>query len=458
MLENLKEIIKKNFSFRPNKNQLKDIERLCFEIIQRENTTLEEIIKYLKKIPEIKKQAGRNKFFAIKNNLIKRRFPLTNEREKIDTKRVFLPKVKKPLKENWQGKKEFRPLKIFVEKEVRNSYLLNNFKRVFPDIEIEELNYYTEYLKKEKFKISILKKPLVFIIKEKWDFFKPCPCTKYHLRCGYFILNLGMGCPFDCSYCFLQQYTNFPGIVLPANLEDFFTQFDNFLKKIKRPIRLGTGEFCDSLALDYITEYSLKLIPYFKNKNAFFELKTKSNCIDNLLKLTPSCNTVVSFSLNPNTLVEKEEIATSSLKERLTAAKKLQEKGYQIGLHFDPIIYYPNWEEEYFQLIKDVYTCLKRPFCWISLGLLRGNRELKVISEARFPESKIFYGELFLGEDKKLRYPKFLRREIYQKMITWIREFDQNTPVYLCMEDKQMWQIIKDVSTQKDIENYLLKL
>ncbi|HIE35800.1 MAG TPA: hypothetical protein EYP89_00990, partial [Candidatus Omnitrophica bacterium] len=280
MLKKLKKTIETNFSFRLNKNQLKDIERLCFEIIKRENTTLKEIVEYLKKDPQIKKQAGRNKFFAIKSSLIKRRFPLASKKEKIDTKKVFLPHLKSPLKDNWRVRKEFKPLKIFVEKEVKGSLILDNFKKNFPDVEVEELNYYTEYLKREKFKISLLKKPLIFIIKERWDFFKVCPCTKYHLRCGYWILNLGMGCPFDCSYCFLQQYTNFPGIILPANLEDFFTQFDRFLKKIKRPIRLGTGEFCDSLALDYITEYSLKLIPYFKEKKVFFELKTKSNCID----------------------------------------------------------------------------------------------------------------------------------------------------------------------------------
>lgn len=458
MLKKLKKTIETNFSFRLNKNQLKDIERLCFEIIKRENTTLKEIVEYLKKDPQIKKQAGRNKFFAIKSSLIKRRFPLASKKEKIDTKKVFLPHLKSPLKDNWRVRKEFKPLKIFVEKEVKGSLILDNFKKNFPDVEVEELNYYTEYLKREKFKISLLKKPLIFIIKERWDFFKVCPCTKYHLRCGYWILNLGMGCPFDCSYCFLQQYTNFPGIILPANLEDFFTQFDRFLKKIKRPIRLGTGEFCDSLALDYITEYSLKLIPYFKEKKVFFELKTKSNCIDNLLKINPSYNTVISFSLNPSSIIKKEEIATASLKERLEAAKELQKKGYPIGLHFDPIIHFLNWEKEYKELIKEVYTYLKPPFSWISLGLLRGSRKLKTVVEARFPESKIFYGELFLGEDKKLRYPKFLRRRIYQNMIKWIREFDEETPVYLCMEDKEMWQIIKNISTQRDIEDYLLKL
>ena len=47
-----------------------------------------------------------------------------------------------------------------------------------------------------------------------------------------------------------------------------------------------------------------------------------------------------------------------------------------------------------------------------------------------------------IGEDKKLRYPRFLRTEIYKNMLDWIKTYDSKTPVYLCMEDSQIWQIV----------------
>ncbi|MFA5007866.1 MAG: spore photoproduct lyase family protein [Candidatus Omnitrophota bacterium] len=457
MLDNLKEKLQVNFLFCPNKNQLRDIERLIFEIIRREGCSLDEIVSYLKNNSGSEKHDGRNKFFAIKNALITRRYPLTAKNGKIDTKKIFLNQIRKPLTDNLAVNKDFKPSKIFVEKEAKNSYLVKNFRTAFPDVPIEEINFYSDYLKCNKFCVSKLKEPVIFLVKEKWDFLKPCPCTKVHLSCGYWVLNLGFGCPFDCSYCFLQCYANFPGIILPANIEDFFTEFDAFYKKLKKPIRIGTGEFCDSLALDEITCYSTKLLPYFKDKNIFFELKTKSNKISNLLGVTPSKNIVVSWSLNPASLIKQEEIATASLSERLNAARLLQEKGYHLAFHFDPIIYSKNWKKLYKDTIDELYSKLSPPFAWISLGTLRSHRNLKTINELRFPKSSIFYEELFLSEDKKLRYPPFLRREIYKNVVEWIYDYDKQSPVYLCMEDKDMWNILEKDSSF-EIEKYLLQI
>lgn len=458
MLDTLPHILQKAFAFTPNRNQLRDLKRLIFEILRRENISLENLIDYLKDDKKISKHSGRNVFFAIKDILTLRRFPLTAQTEKIDCQKIFLPQLHQPLTDNWRVQPLFKPLKVFVENEVKNTDLVNNFKIHFPDVETEEINYYSEYLKGNKFQISELKKPLVFIVKEKWDFIKACPCTPHHMCCGYWILNLGFGCPFDCSYCFLQHYTNFPGLILPANFNDFFEQFDAFYKKLQHPVRIGTGEFCDSLALDHITHYSQKLIPYLKNKEKIlFEFKTKSDQITNILTISSSSNIVISWSLNPPSLIQTEESGVASLERRLHAAKKIQEKGYKIGFHFDPIIHSQNWEAEYSSLIQTLYEHVKPPFAWISLGTLRSHRELKTIVEMRFPNSNIFYGELLIGEDKKLRYPLFLRKKIYKNMIQWIKQYDSKTPVYLCMEDKNIWDLLdKKYATTHEIENYIL--
>lgn len=456
-LNNLKSELERTFNFHLNKNQQRDIERLTFEIMRRENITIADIIAYIKGDSDLEKHGGRNKFFAIKNILINRRFPLTYESRKIDTTKIFLNQLRPPLDTNCKGNKNFRPLKIFVEKQVRDSYLVKNFKNHFPSIAIEELNFYNEYLKANKFRISDLKNPIVFIIKENWDFLKSCPCTKNHISCGYWILNLGFGCPFDCSYCFLQCYANFPGIILPANIDDFFTEFDTLAKKLAKPIRIGTGEFCDSLALDEITGYTLKLIPYLSDKKVFFELKTKSNKIENLLKVKSAKNITISWSLNPPSIIETEELLTATLDERIRAARTVQEKGYSVGFHFDPIIYTQDWKDLYGQVLDKLYSQLKSPFSWISLGTLRSHRSLKNITEARFPKSNIFYGELFLGEDKKLRYPELLRKEIYSHMVKRIRDYDAKTPLYLCMEDSNNWSVLGKASTP-EIEKSLFTL
>jgi spore photoproduct lyase len=444
------------FNFRLNKNQLRDIERLIFEIQRREKTSIEQILSYLKNTSNAHKHSGKEKFFFIKQALIRRRFPKSSCQLNIKAKDVFLPPLRQPLQNNYQPIRPFEPETIFVEKAVKNSWLVKNFQKAFPKITVQEIDYYSIYLKSNPFDISQLKKPMLFLVKENWDFLKPCPCTSGHVACGYWILNLGFGCPFDCSYCFLQQYTNFPGLLLPANLDDFFTKFDDFEKKLSSPIRIGTGEFCDSLALDHISGYSKKLIPYFSKKNVLFELKTKSNNISNLLNIKPGSNIVISWSLNPQSIIDEQELCAASLDERLAAAKTLQSLGYKIGFHFDPIIPIDSWQKLYTSVIEKIYSVVKSPLAWISLGTLRSHRELKTISEQRFPQSDIFYGELLLGQDKKLRYPEFLRKDIYRFIIKTIRIFDEKTPIYLCMENESVWQELLGTSSTQEIEKNLL--
>jgi len=213
------------------------------------------------------------------------------------------------------------------------------------------------------------------------------------------------------------------------------------------------------LALDHITEYSKKFIEYFKDKNILFELKTKSKNIENLLNTKPIENIIISWSLNPQIIIDTEELSTASLEERIKSAYLLQKAGYKLAFHFDPIIYVDNWEFLYKEVIYKLYKNLKPPFSWISLGTLRSHRKLKTIVEQRFPKSNIFYGELFISEDKKLRYPDFLRKDIYSKMLNYIREYDAQTPIYLCMEDLQIWQVMdKKILSSSELERYLLRI
>ncbi len=448
MDKKLKEKIEKKFAFSMGLNQYREIERLIFEIGKRQNKPPAEVISSLK---TKKGFEGKNIFFALKNTLLRYRFPLTYDRPGFKKENVFLSQVKKPLNDNWKVSGKFKPVKIFLEKETENSYLITNLKKKFSGSETRRIPSLKKHQQGNNFRIAELKKPEIFITNEIEDFIKPCPCTKHHLRCGYWIFNLGFGCPFDCSYCFLQQYTNSAGIVLPANLERFFDSFNHLEKKLKKPIRIGTGEFSDSLALDDITEYSLQLIPYFREKKVFFEFKTKSNNIQNILKSKPSPNIIISWSLNPQTIIAGQEKGTASLNQRLNAASKAQKAGFRVGFHFDPIIYYSGWEKEYRALTEKLYQRLRPPFAWISLGTLRCNRALKSIAEQRFPQSNIFYGELLLGKDKKLRYPLFLRKKIYAKILKWIGKFDQKTPIYLCMEDNQIWKTCKTLNAPANL-------
>ncbi len=114
-----------------------------------------------------------------------------------------------------------------------------------------------------------------------------------------------MGCSFDCSYCYLQGYTNAVGICLPGNLDEILEKFSSYY----RPgMRIGTGQFTDSLIFDHLTGFSKKIIDHFRQYlDVEFEFKTKSSNIENILKLPSTKNVLVSWSMNPQKIIDDME-------------------------------------------------------------------------------------------------------------------------------------------------------
>lgn len=418
-------------------NKKQDISRLVYEISKREKILPEIVINSL----------GFNNFETVKKELIKRRFPYSFAHNEVI--KPYLPKIKLDIARSFDvNNSKFNPRKILIEKPVAFSYLKNRFKVFFPKakfIEILSLKNFILENKKSGETNYNKRRDMVFITNEKYDFFKKCPCTKGAIGCGYNIFNLGFGCIFDCAYCYLQEYNNTPGLIFPANIDKFFEEF-KYYKKPK--MRIGTGEFSDSLMLDHITEYSLSIIEFFdEHKDTLFEFKTKSSNIDNLLKAKHSGNIVTSWSLNPQKIIDKNEFLTAGLNERLVSARKCADAGYKVGFHFDPVIYFKEWEREYADVIDLLFSKI-RPLdiAWISIGTFRFKPELKLIIENRFPDNDILDEELLLGYDNKLRYPYKLRYNIYRFLLNTLKKYSKKLRIYLCMEEASIWKKLRNVT------------
>lgn len=314
---------------------------------------------------------------------------------------------------------------------------VDNVRRLLPKATISTAHD-TGHLKQDQFSKHVL-----YLLAYPGQFLKPCPGTTEHICCGYQILNVGTGCPMDCSYCILQSYFNQPGLRVFANIESGLKEV---LKRIdskpNRIFRVGTGEFTDSLALDPIVGWAELLIPYFSSrKNAVLELKTKTDHIHGAL----SCNTreriIISWSLNSPMIASREEHGAVSLRRRLEAAKSCQAEGFAIGFHFDPLIYYPGWKEDYLRTL-DLMDKVLEPerIIWISLGSFRFMPSLKRIIRKRHPNSIVTNGEFVPGKDGKMRYFKPIRVELYSFMREHLEKWSPDLGLYLCMEAPDVWE------------------
>ncbi len=428
----IKSLVKTHFlSFGVNKKQ--ELTRLIYEISKREAISPVGVIRNLKL----------SDYKGIKKHLLERRYPLASSYG--ERLRPYLPGIEFKATQILDIKeKKFYPRNIFIERGASNTHLAKRFKSLFPNTAFKEIDSLKSHLrfKTDRIEDYNRRQDTVFIVNELYDFFKACPCTKNAFSCGYQIFNLGFGCIFECDYCFLQEYTNLNGIILPANIETFFSRFN---RRKKKNLRLGTGEFTDSLALDGLTQYSLPISEFFgRNKEITIELKTKSTAVDNLLSIKPSRNIVISWSLNPQNIIDADERLAPSLKKRLDSASKCASAGYRVGFHFDPLIYFKGWQKEYEGLIEDLFNKVKlKDIAWISIGSLRFSPQLKKVIEKRFPENKILDGELLLGYDNKLRYPYSLRRGMYGHIINTLRKHSRKLKLYLCMEELSVWKELK---------------
>lgn len=280
------------------------------------------------------------------------------------------------------------------------------------------------------------------IMPYRGEFLKPCPGTNGYICCGYMILNVGTNCPMDCSYCILQAYFNQPSLRIFINLESELDHIGRILdSQPDRIFRIGTGEFTDSLALDDITGWSITLSEFFQGrKNSVLELKTKTDRIDNLLASPYRDRMIISWSLNSHKVAAREEHGAAGIEKRLRAARQCQEEGYVIGFHFDPIIHYPGWKEDYLRTLDlmDHYMDPKG-IIWISLGCFRYMPVLKSIIRRRHPKTGILNGEFVRGMDGKMRYFKPIRMDIYAFMTSRIEAWKKDSGLYLCMESDEIW-------------------
>jgi spore photoproduct lyase len=304
--------------------------------------------------------------------------------------------------------------------------------------------------------LSAGKRSLV-LCRHRGSFLRHCPAgTSGLVCCSYLVVNLASNCPMDCSYCFLQDYlADNPALKAFTNPEDALAEIGAVLRaRPERSFRIGTGELADSLALDPLTGLSRHLVPFFAARaNATLELKTKTDHVEELLQLDPRGRVVVSWSVNAPAIIAAEEHGTASLAVRLAAARRVQEAGYRLGFHFDPLIEHEGWEAGYRSAVEMIFAAVDpAAVAWVSLGSLRLSPALRQAIRARPDRSAVLGAELVPGADGKLRVWRGLRLRMYRFLLAELRRIEPRLPIYLCMEPPAVWEsVMREVPADREL-------
>ena len=283
------------------------------------------------------------------------------------------------------------------------------------------------------------------LMRRSAPFLMGCPAGSNEFACcGYLVMVLASNCPMDCSYCFLQEYVaDNPALQIYANYTDVFDELDRLRPRgagLKQ--RVGTGELADSLAFDSITGIAGDLVEYFaRHDHLLLELKTKTDEIENLLRTDPKGHTLVSWTLSPDRVFRSSEHRTASPDARIAAAHRVLEAGYKVAFHLDPIIAYPEAEQDYAELVEQLFATIPPDrVAFISMGGLRMTPDLRRRARQRFPQDPMLVGEEVLSPDGRYRTFTALRLRLYARLRELIARANPRMPIYLCMENASAHQ------------------
>lgn len=335
----------------------------------------------------------------------------------------------------------FIPKRIIFEKDSleyeMGKEILSKFKDK-PDIEIINLtsNKLKQHIPGEDLFSQYRegKKTLVVGTKKSLKFQSCKPSAHYQLP-------LVSGCMGQCQYCYLNtQLGDKPFVKIHVNIDEILSQAQKYIdERVPEIILFEGAATSDPIPVEPYTHSLEKAITFFgESQNSRFRFVTKYNDVNSLLNLEHNGHTEIRFSINTTAVINQYEHVTSSRDQRVEASIKVAKAGYPIGFLVAPVFIYPNWKEDYHDLLIELRSKLpndlKFPVTFEVIShrytTIAKNRILDIFPENQLPmndeERKFKYGQFGYG---KFVYPKESLDEIKQFFKKEIEELFSNKEI-----------------------------
>lgn len=335
----------------------------------------------------------------------------------------------------------FIPKRIIFEKNVLKYEMGKEIYLKFKDkdnIEIVNLtsNKYREHIPGEDLFSQYRegKRTLIVGIKKGLKFQTCKPSAHYQLP-------LVSGCMGQCEYCYLNtRLGDKPFIKVHVNVDDILNQAQKYIDERLPDITIFEGSATsDPVPVEPYTNSLKKAIEFFGcRKDARFRFVTKYNDVDSLLNLGHNGHTEIRFSINTPSIINQYEHFTASSEKRIEASIKVAQAGYPTGFLVAPLFIYPNWKEEYHNLLVKLKNRLpddlKFPVTFEVIShrytAVAKNRINEIFPENKLPmsdEERTFkYGQFGYG---KYIYPKETIADIKKFFTKEIEELFSNKEV-----------------------------
>lgn len=331
--------------------------------------------------------------------------------------------------------REFVPDAIYYE-EMAKEYelgkqLLEKYKDV-PQYLIENHNNIEEMRKMDNKEFPRMKRNLIIGIRKTHKF---VPNNKIS---NYLVPYTSSGCTAMCLYCYLVcNYNKCAYLRLFVNREEMLEKIIKTANESDEDLVFEIGSNSDLILENSITGNLKWTIENFKKaKKGFITFPTKFDMVDDILDLEGKEKVIIRMSVNPKEIIQKVEMGTSQLEQRVKAINKLKEAGYKVGILIAPVILVENWKKLYEELIiyldQNLSDKVKQDV-FFEVILMTYSYIHRKINEEAFPSAINLYNEeLMTGRGKgKYTYKQNVRKEAegYIKELL-VKYFPKNKIVY----------------------------
>lgn len=324
---------------------------------------------------------------------------------------------------------------LYVEREVMDHPVAARIRARFPSARTISIERYAEVFNRsaQNFRLQKRKPALILARKHEGHVLPAPPGYGIGGECNVYFSHM-LNCIYDCRYCFLQGMYRSANYVVFVNFEDFESALRHELEDAGgAPLWCYSGYDCDSLALEPVTGFVARMLPFFRQfPQANLELRTKSTQVRTLLANEPLANAVVAFSFTPEAITEALEHRVPAVARRIDAMRAVALHGWKVGLRFDPLIYDEDYRDLYGQLFKAVFADLPLDALHsVSLGPFRLPKDYFRTIQKLYPEELLFAGQ-FQTRNGVVSYAGNREREMRSFCTDKILEHAPQDRVFAC--------------------------
>lgn len=237
-------------------------------------------------------------------------------------------------------------------------------------------------------------------------------------RENYYFSHM-LNCIYDCRYCFLQGMYQSAHYVVFVNYEDITDSIAQISSPLKNQAPwFFSGYDCDSLAFEPVTGFMQHCMDVFEDlPHAWLEIRTKSTQVRGLLNRRAQNNVVVAFSFTPEDFSRRFEHGVPDIHKRIKAMVLLQSRGWKIGLRFDPIMAYHDYQTSYKDLFEQIFSNLDPALIHsVSMGEFRMPKGFFKKIKKLYPEEPLYH--LYMDENDGM---KSFKGSLQQSMFDFCR-------------------------------------